>query len=114
MHSGKIKGLEVTWSRAVRIWWGLAWRSGLYGLAAGLVLRLAGQFACQYFGVFDESDTAATLFGSLSGVIVSLFVMKHVLKKRYAKFSIFLVDNADIDEENPHAPWHGPVGRRQM
>jgi hypothetical protein len=34
-------GLELTWQRAIKIWWSIVWRAGLFGALTGTVVETA-------------------------------------------------------------------------
>lgn len=74
---------EVTFERAARIWWALAWRGLLYcGLSGFLIGAVEG-----FWGL----ARLAVPSGVLVGIPVGTYVVRCVLRKRYQNFSIRLV-----------------------
>jgi len=43
-HSGNILNMPLTWNIAIRLWWGMLWRSFLLNLAARLLFFWSGNF----------------------------------------------------------------------
>lgn len=84
--------LEVTWGRAVKVWWSLAWRGLLFGalagFAAGFVLGVAG-------AVVGMSKGAIGLLGTIAGMVVAIpvgiWVVRNVLRKSWSDFRIAFV-----------------------
>lgn len=78
--------LEITFSRAMCIWWAYFWRHMLYGGAAALVIGFIEGLA----GLGGRH-----LLVSLSALLVmapvSMFVLAVVLHKQFRHFSIRLV-----------------------
>ena len=83
--------LEVTWGRALTVWWSLMWRIIVFGVAAGLV---AGAFVGVIAGLTGQADKAK-VWGGVAGYIVSvpvpMLVVKIVLQKKWKEFSIGLI-----------------------
>ncbi len=98
--------LEPTFKRTARIWWAWAWRSLLFGGAAGLfgsvVLSLSGilerisQNAAQYVGL---------ALGIALAVPVGIWVFQMILEKDFGEFRIRLVPRA------PSAPTDEGLGQ---
>jgi hypothetical protein len=84
--------LDVTWTRALKVWWSLAWRGILFGTLAG---ALAG--AC--IGIVGASAGAdqptiqklGSLAGLAVGLPVGLWVVRTILQKSWSDFRIVLV-----------------------
>jgi len=43
-HSGNILNMPLTWNIAIRLWWGMFWRSAIFSLAAKLLFFWYGNF----------------------------------------------------------------------
>lgn len=84
--------LEVTWGKALRIWWSLIWRGVLYGGIAGLVARfIAIEIGIALPGPEGSLDTWATVAGIVVSIPVGMWVVKRVVKLRYSRFRIALL-----------------------
>jgi hypothetical protein len=88
------KGLEVTWFRAMKVWWSLGWRAILFGAlaggVAGFVIGLLGAAA----GVPSEQISRyGGLAGIAVGIPVGIWVVRIVLRKSWSDFRIVLVPN---------------------
>ena len=81
--------VEVTWGRAIKVWWSLAWRGvlfgGVAGLIAGIIMMLAGA---------GESGVRAA---GLIGIPVGMWVVKMVIGTEYSDFRIALVPTTDTE-----------------
>jgi hypothetical protein len=84
--------LEVTWGRALRVWWSLIWRTllasvlvgALFGAILGMLLGVAG-FA---LGTIVLVTQAA---GALVGIGVGVVMVRHVLRMSWREFRIVLI-----------------------
>jgi hypothetical protein len=89
--------LEVTWGRAIRIWWSLIWRGVLYGGIAGLVAGfITVEIGIALPGPQGPMDTWATVARVVVGISVGMWVVKRVMKLRYSRFRVALLS---IDSE---------------
>lgn len=75
--------VELSWERAIKVWWSLAWRGVLFGGIAGFV---AG-FIFGVLGLPNRSDVA----GLVVGIPISVWVVKIVLAKSFSDFRLALV-----------------------
>ena len=84
--------VEVTWGRAVKVWWSVMWRAVLFGVIAGFVagfiVGLVGGFAGADRGTITTLSGAA---GAIAGIPVGIWVIKVVLTRKYSDFRIALV-----------------------
>ena len=78
--------VDVSWGRAIKVWWSLVWRGllfgGIAGFIAGLIMALAG------------AGEHAGIAGGLSGIPVGVWVIKTVIGSEYSDFRIVLVPTA--------------------
>jgi hypothetical protein len=87
-----VDGLEVTWGRAAKVWWSLAWRTvvvgflagGLLGAVLGVVLAVAGKSP-------QEIAAVTTWAGFAVGLPVAIWAVRSVLKSSWSDFRIALV-----------------------
>ena len=83
---------EVTWGRALKVWWSLFWRTllasmlvgALVGAVIGFLMGLAG------LGV-DVIIPVTQCAGALVSIPVAVWMMHHVLRLRWSDFRIVLV-----------------------
>jgi ABC-type amino acid transport system permease subunit len=82
--------LEITWQRAVRIWWAWLWRALALSLVCGGVIG----FAIGFFGAmlgFRNIDPLITVVGLVVGVVAGVAMLVTALKKKYPGFRVALV-----------------------
>ncbi|GHD66022.1 hypothetical protein [Jeongeupia chitinilytica] len=90
--------LEMTWRRAIRVWWAYAWRvlvltllaGAVFGITAGVIVAiLAGNAGASA----DIPRLALAAFGTLLGAVLSLVSMKCVLGCNFGEFRVALISN---------------------
>jgi ABC-type dipeptide/oligopeptide/nickel transport system permease component len=84
--------LEITWLRALKVWWSIVWRTLLYSLIISILVGIPIGIAAATLGLDQES--AARLgrsLGSLLGLFIAVWVVKIVLGKSFSDFRIVLV-----------------------
>jgi hypothetical protein len=86
-------GLEVTWGRALKVWWSLAWRALLFGGIGGFI---AGAIIGAIAGAMGVAPATIANLGSLAGFLISIpigmWVVRNVLRKSWSDFEIVLVE----------------------
>lgn len=89
--------VEVTFGRAAQVWWAWLWRVTIYNSLLGLLIEfdisLAGHVAhlpSQYIILVNM------LLGAGIGVIISIWIMTKILKKKFGSFRIVLVQSSDF------------------
>ena len=84
--------VEVTYGNASRVWWSFFWRVTLFGAMFGFVLGFIGVFT---IGPFVEPETGrkiiAPILGYLGAILVSIWVFKKILSKKFKTFSVALI-----------------------
>jgi len=86
--------LDITWQRAIRIWWAWFWRtlalsivcSGLIGFAIGLFGAMLG---------FRNTAPLSMITGIVVGVIAGVAMLVTSLKKSYPGFRVALIAKSD-------------------
>ena len=75
--------VELSWERAIKVWWSLVWRSLLFGgLAGGVAGFIVGILGFPHLG---------GLAGLVVGIPVGMWVVKLVLAKSFSDFRLALV-----------------------
>src|SRR5580692_8060113 len=84
--------LEPTYGRAFLIWWALLWRSVLWSIGPGLTVGFVEAFIEAKMGIPVVSMRYVP-FGSgvIIGILVGIYVVRSVLRKKYGGFAIRLV-----------------------
>jgi hypothetical protein len=86
--------LELTFQRAISIWWALMWRGILMGIGSGFVIGFIEGMILGAMGVSLVIIPRITaISGAIVGIPVGIFVVQLALRKRYREFSIRLVAN---------------------
>lgn len=87
------KFVEVTWKRAFKVWWSLAWRGLLFGFLGGGVVGFILGFI---LGIARVNPNTIRLVGQIAGGIVGIpigvAILRIVLRKRYSDFRIALIE----------------------
>ena len=84
--------LDVTWARAARIWWSLAWRGIVFGALAGFVAGFVLSFALTALGTNRELIAIGSMVISIVvGIPVGIWVVRNVLRKTWSGFRIALL-----------------------
>lgn len=99
--------LEVTWQRAVRIWWSYLWRNLIAIVAAmviGAVLGFILGAVLALLGVGSEMiRIAGMLVGMIVGLAISIVPLKLILGRDYGEFRLVLLAK-DTPPSPPAAP----------
>lgn len=86
---------QLTPEEYIRVWWAIIWRNSLFGFLAGTILGgLAGALLAA-FGFARFGAPAGALTGGLANIVISFFVIRHVLAKRFAGFKLIVERRAD-------------------
>ena len=84
--------LEVTWERAVTVWWSVTWRSAVIGTLAALITGLGIGF---FGGLLNLNQLFVSrllrLAGVVCGISAAIWAVKHVLAKKFRDFRIVLL-----------------------
>ena len=87
--------LEITWERAVRVWWSYLWRAILMTLVAMVIAGLMGAILSAFMGAMGMTASAiqAVVFmlGAVIGLGVSIVPMKLILGKDFGQYRLVLV-----------------------
>jgi hypothetical protein len=91
--------LEVTFGRALSVWWLLLWRgflgafvlSFIVGFVFGLVYGILGRI----YGWPVGGAIGGGILGAVSSALWGILVVRMALNKRYSEFRIVLVANSD-------------------
>ncbi|WP_139172630.1 hypothetical protein [Onishia taeanensis] len=84
--------VEVTWRRALIVWWSYVWRLLVFSM---LVIVVIG-FLCGFIFKALEADpevagVTAGVLGYMAAIFLSVFILKKVLNKKYKTFSVVIV-----------------------
>jgi hypothetical protein len=84
--------LDVTWTRATKVWWSLLWRGLLFGSLAGFAAGFVVGITGAALGANRETiSQLGTLAGVLTAVPVGIWVVRTVLRKSWSDFRIAIV-----------------------
>lgn len=91
--------LELTWGRAVRVWWSYFWRNLIAIVAAMILGGIVGFIVGFVMGMLGVSITAIQyttgLLGILIGTALSVVPMKMILGKDFGDFRLVLMSKAN-------------------
>jgi hypothetical protein len=95
--------LEITWERAIGIWWLIIWRMILgsivlgiiFGFVAGFMIGLIGTaLGLPHDSVASFNRFVVILVGSLTNIVWGITVVRMALRKQYTGFRLALVPNS--------------------
>ncbi len=76
--------VEVTWGRALRVWWSWVWRTFLIAFVCGILIGvLAFMFGVAMGMESTQVELWINLGSSLIGLVAGLYIMKAVLSMRF-------------------------------
>jgi len=79
--------MNITWRKALSVWWSVAWRGVFYGTVAGFVLGCIGGV----LAAVTRHPEKATLFGLIGGYVgsipASMLGLKQALSKHLASLA---------------------------
>ena len=84
--------LEPTYKRVFVVWWALLWRSVLWPIGPGVAVAFIEAFIEARIGIPDAiMRYLPFISGVIIGLLVEMYVIRSVLRKRFREFSIRLV-----------------------
>lgn len=87
--------LEVTWGRAVKVWWSYFWRSMIAAVAAILIGILVGMILGFILALMGASlevvQTFSGIVGGLIGLLASIVPFKLILGKDFGEYRLVLL-----------------------
>ncbi len=103
--------LEVTWRRAIKVWWSFLWRNLIFILVAALIGWIVGfVFGFLMTLVGFSSPTIQYVTSPISfiiGLCISIIPIKLILGKNYGEFRLVLVrPSSENDHELAQAGAH--------
>jgi ABC-type uncharacterized transport system permease subunit len=88
----EVEFVEVTWLRAVKVWWSLLWRTVLFVFLASAVI---GFILGMIMGLFKAEPqaiiTTSIIIGYIVSILIGIAVTRIVLKKEYSDFKLALI-----------------------
>lgn len=90
--------LDVTWKRAIRVWWAYLWRSLIAVIVASVLAGIVGGiigFIMSMMGADRESIPIFVMpIGMLIGILISIVPIKLILGKDFGEFRLVLIQSA--------------------
>lgn len=91
--------LEVTWTRAIKVWWSFLWRNILAVIGAVVIGAITGGILGFVLGMLGASlqtiQLLVTPIGFIIGIGISIIPLKLILGKDFGEFRLVLVENSD-------------------
>ena len=98
--------LEVTWNRAIRVWWSYLWRNLIAIIAAMIAGGIMGGILGLILGLLGVSPGTIKLIampiGGVMGLAISIVPLKMILGKDFGEFRVVLLSK----ETPPILPVH--------
>lgn len=83
---------ELTWQRAISVWWLLYWRGIIGAIVISTIVGLAIRLIGSLVGVNDEAiKFTSTVVGLLFGFVWVIVVVQMALRKHYRDFRLALI-----------------------
>ena len=96
--------LDVTWQRAVKVWWAYLWRNLLAMIAAIILGGIVGFVIGVVLGAAGVAPNTVQLItapiGGVIGLLISIIPIKMILGKDFGEFWLVLSSN----ETHPESP----------
>ena len=87
--------LEVTWGRAIKVWWAYAWRNFLAIVASVIAGAILGFIAGLIMGAIGAAPSTINIvtvpLGVIAGLAFSIIPMKMILGKNFGEFKLVLI-----------------------
>jgi len=93
--------LEVTWGRAMRVWWAYLWRKLIAiigGTILGAILSAILGFVLGAAGMAPDAVRRAGLVVGviMGGLLVSIVPIRLILGKNFGEFRLVLLSNENV------------------
>jgi hypothetical protein len=86
------EGLEVSWARALRVWWSITWRTVVFGMLIGFVVGVIAGIGGAAAGIpANQVQGISSLFGVIIGVFISMWAVRKALTRSFSEFRIVLL-----------------------
>ena len=86
---------EVTWKRAMLVWWSYVWRCMIFSMVLGAILGAIGGVVIVIIGRPELAGVVGGVLGYLASIPVSIYVLKKILDKKYKTFSVALISETN-------------------
>lgn len=87
--------LDVTWLRAIKVWWSMVWRVVAVSILVGIAISVVTGFIAGIFGYEKGVQAITQLLGVITGIPIGIWAMKVVLGMEYADFRIALLPSSE-------------------
>lgn len=83
--------LDITWKRAIKVWWALLWRGILFTLLITFPIGIVIGVIAASMGEVEHVRIYGRLVGMILGIPIGIWVVKIVLNKQFSDFQIVLL-----------------------
>ena len=84
--------VDVTWTRAMKVWWSIIWRSTLLTLLGSM---LFGVIFSVLGGILNIDTGTGVIYSSLGGFVIGMlsgiYAVKKILSKNFSDFKVALI-----------------------
>ncbi|HSR63343.1 MAG TPA: hypothetical protein VLN56_08060 [Gammaproteobacteria bacterium] len=87
--------LDVTWIRAIKVWWSMVWRVIAVSILAGIAISVVVGFIAGIFGYKEGVQVITQLLGIITGIPIGVWAVKVVLGMEYADFRVALLPSSE-------------------
>ena len=104
--------LEITWNRALKVWWSYLWRNLIAIICSMLIGGIIGGVIGFIMGGLGASEEtirlAVTPVGFVIGLAISIIPIKLILGKNFGEFRLVLLQSTD---QHSTSGWCGTAFR---
>jgi len=106
-----VEKLDVTWKRAIKVWWALCWRGILYTVAITFPIGIVLGVVAALVGEVEHARAYGRLLGMILGVPIGIWVVRIILNKQFSDFQIVLMpsNRAILDRAAERAEQYPPA-----
>ena len=90
--------VEVTWGNTLKVWWSYIWRCTVFSLISAAILAFLGGFVVGTMGKAELGGIVGSILGFIAYILVSIWVLKKILGKKYKEFSVALIKEVESEQ----------------
>lgn len=88
--------IEITWGKAVRVWWSYIWRVIVFSMILCTLLALIAPFIFFPLGIPEFGRKYGLQLALLGVIPISIWGFKKVLSKKFKGFSVVLIKDSNL------------------
>ena len=73
--------MNISWGKALSVWWSIAWRGTIYGALGGFVLGFIGGFMAALMHAPEKAQFYGMIGGYIAAIPASMLAVKQAITK---------------------------------